>query len=83
MLSSLYMAAIGLLMISRLPTPSPKAWRVPRKRAVLVLVGVAVFAGALATKPWTVLVLTDLAYLVVLAWGSWRDRSGAGVKTVT
>ena len=72
--STLYVAAVGLLMISRLPTPSPKGWRVPRNRAVLVLVGVAVFAGALATKPWTVLLLSDLAYLTVLAWGSWRDR---------
>ncbi len=73
-LVAFYMGIVGLLMISRLPTPSPKGLSVPRKRAVLVLLGVAVFAGALATKPWTVLVLSDLAYLGVLAWGTWRDR---------
>jgi len=73
-LAGLYMAFVGLLMISRLPTPSPKSWRVPRKRAALVLVGVAVYAGALVSQPWVVLVLSDLAYLAVLAWGSWRDR---------
>ncbi|GAB1380565.1 CDP-diacylglycerol--serine O-phosphatidyltransferase [Pararhodobacter aggregans] len=73
-LAGLYMAFVGLLMISRLPTPSPKGWRVPRKRAALVLVGVAVYAGALVSQPWVVLAVSDLAYLAVLAWGSWRDR---------
>ncbi len=71
---ALYVGFIGVLMISRLPTPSPKAWRVPRNRAMWVLTGVAVFAGALATRPWDVLVLVDLAYLTMLAWGTWRDR---------
>ncbi|MCB1390203.1 MAG: CDP-diacylglycerol--serine O-phosphatidyltransferase [Rhodobacteraceae bacterium] len=73
-LAGLYVGLVGLLMISRLPTPSPKGWRVPRNRAALVLVGVAVYAGALVSQPWVVLVLSDLAYLAVLAWGSWRDR---------
>ena len=72
--AGLYLGLVGLLMISRLPTPSPKGWRVPRNRAALVLVGVAVYAGALVSRPWTALVITDLAYLAVLAWGSWRDR---------
>ena len=73
-ISGLYLGIVGLLMISRLPTPSPKGWRVPRNRSIWVLVGVAVFAGALVTRPWLVLVLSDLAYLAVLVWGSWRDR---------
>lgn len=68
---AVYVAAVGLLMISRLPTPSPKALTVPRNRAVWVLLGVAVFAGALAMRPWTVLVATDLVYIAVLARGSW------------
>ena len=73
--SGVYVAIVGLLMISRLPTPSPKAWRVPRNRAVFVMVAVAIYAGALATRPFVVLVLSDLAYLAVLAWGSWRERA--------
>ncbi|GAB4261138.1 MAG: CDP-diacylglycerol--serine O-phosphatidyltransferase [Pararhodobacter sp.] len=72
---ALYMAFVGFLMISRLPTPSPKGWRIPRNRAVFLVLGVAVYAGALATRPWAVLVLSDLAYLAVLAWGSWRARA--------
>lgn len=72
--AGLYLGLVGLLMISRLPTPSPKGWRVPRNRAAFVLVGVAVYAGAMVSRPWDALVVTDLAYLGVLAWGSWRDR---------
>ena len=71
---AVYVGFVGVLMISRLPTPSPKAWRVPRNRAMWVLLGVAVFAGGLATRPWDVLVLVDLTYLTMLAWGTWRDR---------
>jgi CDP-diacylglycerol--serine O-phosphatidyltransferase len=71
---ALYMGAVGLLMVSRLPTPSPKGWRVRRSLALWVMLGAAVFAGALATRPWTVLVLTCLVYLGVLAHGSWRHR---------
>ena len=74
LLVALYMGMVGLLMISRLPTPSPKGWRVPRNRAIWVLLGVAVFAGAMATKPWSVLALVDLAYLGVLGWGAWIER---------
>ena len=73
-LAGLYVGLVGLLMISRLPTPSPKGWRVPRNRAIWVLLGVAVFAGAMATKPWSVLALVDLAYLGVLGWGAWIER---------
>lgn len=73
-LVALYLVGVGLLMISRLPTPSPKGWRVPRNRAALLLLGATVFAGALATRPWAVLIGADLAYLGVLAWGTWRAR---------
>lgn len=73
---AIYIGGVGLLMISRLPTPSPKGLSVRRNRAMWVLLGVAVFAGALAMRPWTVLLLTDLAYLAVLAKGIWTRRRG-------
>lgn len=69
-----YLGFVGLTMISRLPTISPKGMRVPRNRAVWLLVGVAVFAGVAVTRPWTVLVLADLAYLGLLAQGAWVHR---------
>ena len=72
--SGIYVGAVGLLMISRLPTPSLKSVRIPRKRAVLVMVAMVVYAGALISRPWIVLALSDLAYLALLGWNSWRDR---------
>lgn len=74
LLVALYVGAVGLLMISRLPTISPKALSVPRDKAVLVLVGVAVFAGLAVMRPWLVLVVADLAYLAVVVVGMWRYR---------
>ncbi|KPQ05995.1 MAG: CDP-diacylglycerol-serine O-phosphatidyltransferase [Rhodobacteraceae bacterium HLUCCA12] len=71
---ALYMGFVGLLMVSRLPTISPKGLRVPRKRALWVLLGVAVFAGIAVARPWLMTVLADLAYLVLLAQGAWVQR---------
>ncbi len=71
---AIYIALIGLLMISRLPTISLKGLRVPRNRAVFVLLGAAVFVGFAVIRPWALLVLADLAYLGVIAYGAYRHR---------
>ena len=73
-LVAVYTACIGLLMVSRLPTPSPKGWRVRRSLVIWVLLGAAVLAGFLTMRPWAVLVLSCLVYLGVLAHGSWHHR---------
>lgn len=73
----LYAAFVGILMISRLPTPSLKAMRVPRAKALPVLLAVTLYAVALATRPWQVLVLSDLAYLAVVVWTVLRARRAA------
>lgn len=73
-LVALYIALVGLLMVSRLPTPSPKALTVPRNRAIWVLLAVAVLAGGLAMRPWTSLALLDMAYLAVLAQAGWAHQ---------
>lgn len=75
---ALYMALVGLLMVSRLPTISPKGLRVPRSRAIWLFLGVAVFAGLAVARPWAVLVLADFAYLGLLARGFWRHRRRLG-----
>lgn len=67
-------ALVGLLMISRLPTLSPKGLRVARRHAPAVFVGVGVFAGLLAMRPWAVLSLGVLAYLGLLVHGAWTQR---------
>lgn len=71
---ALYTAFVGLLMISRLPTVSLKGMRIQRNRAVFVLLGVAVVAGFAVVRPWALLVLADLAYLAVIAYGAYRHR---------
>lgn len=71
---ALYTGFVGLLMISRLPTLSPKTLRIPRNRAVWLLLGVAVFAGVAVMRPWALLVAADLGYLALLARDAWRHR---------
>jgi len=66
-LVAVWLAFVGLLMISRVPTPSLKGLTVPRSAAVPMLLGVTVYLWALATRPWLVLVLSGLLYLAVLA----------------
>jgi CDP-diacylglycerol---serine O-phosphatidyltransferase len=73
-LVAIYVAFVGLLMISRLPTISLKGLRVPRNRAVFVLLGAAVFVGFAVIRPWALLVMADLAYLAVIAHGAYVHR---------
>ncbi len=74
---AVWLAFVGVLMISRLPTPSLKAMRVPRSAAMPVLLAVTLYAVALATRPWQVLVLTDAAYLALALWTAIRVRRAA------
>ncbi len=62
----LWLAFVGLLMISRVPTQSTKTVRIPRERAILVLIGVAVVMGLLITRFWMTISLVALAYWVLL-----------------
>ncbi len=71
---ALYVGAVGLLMVSRLPTLSPKSLRIPRDRALWLLLGVAVFAGLAVMRPWALLVAADLGYLLLLGRDAWRHR---------
>lgn len=64
---ALYLGAVGLLMVCRLPTPSLKAIRIARAHAIWVLVGVGAFVGLLFLRTWVTLVIADLVYLGVLA----------------
>jgi CDP-diacylglycerol--serine O-phosphatidyltransferase len=61
-LTGLYLAAVGLLMVSRLPTFSPKSLRVPRERSGLVLIVMALIIGVLLTRFWLSLIVLTLLY---------------------
>lgn len=73
-LLGLYMAGIGLLMISRIPTPSAKDLRVSRDYARYLLVGVVLAVGALLVYPWITLVVADILYAISLVWTWARHR---------
>lgn len=68
LLVAIYLGGVGVLMISRLPTPSLKAVRVAQENVVWVLLGAAVFAGLLFLRSWVTLVIADLIYLGLLGW---------------
>jgi CDP-diacylglycerol---serine O-phosphatidyltransferase len=69
-----WMGFVGLLMISRLPTLSPKGIRIARRHAPAVFVGVAVVAGLLVMRPWAVLAGACLVYLALVAQAAWGQR---------
>lgn len=63
-----YLALVGILMISRLRTPSPKSMRIPRDKARWVLIGAALVVGAVFVSFWLLMVAVTLVYAVILAW---------------
>lgn len=63
---ALWMIAIGLSMISRIPTWSFKTTRIPRKNAKFFLVAVALALAAAVTYAWITLVLFCVAYVAAV-----------------
>ncbi|MEY8829293.1 CDP-diacylglycerol--serine O-phosphatidyltransferase [Sedimentitalea sp. XS_ASV28] len=68
-----YMIAVGMLMISRIPTFSFKKTRVARKSVKFLLIGFVFLAAALLTQPWLTLIAFELAYVVSIFW-TWYTR---------
>lgn len=68
-----YTFAIGLLMVSRLPTWSGKKMgaRIPRELVLPMFVIVVIAAASLLSYPWHVLAFGTIAYLMMLPFG-WR-----------
>ena len=60
-LVEVYVVVIGLLMVSRLPTFSPKSIRVPRERIAWIMIGVALVIGIMLAEIWRALIVADLA----------------------
>lgn len=76
-LVSIYLVAIGGLMISRLPTYSFKTLRVSVENAPFILVVCMIPVAGLLTYPWLTLIAMDLLYLagIAAAWRSARRDS--------
>jgi len=73
-LVALWLGFVGVLMVSRIPTPSAKGLRVPRDKAVYVLVGAALLVGLMLSRFWLLMFALGLAYLVVVLWQAVRHR---------
>src|SRR5690606_8379124 len=75
-LVAIFTIAIGLLMISRVPTWSGKmaGRRIPRDMVLPLFVLVVVFVALLVSFPWLVLTVGSLAYLasLPLSWRAWQ-----------
>lgn len=69
----IYMAFIGLLLISRIPTWSLKTTKVSRENVKYFLVGVAIAGAALLTFAWATLIVLCLGYLVMVIW-AWLEK---------
>ncbi|HWB51727.1 MAG TPA: CDP-diacylglycerol--serine O-phosphatidyltransferase [Stellaceae bacterium] len=62
-LNAVWVAGIGLLMVSRLPTLSLKKFRVPHRYVMPTLLGVGLVAAFATTAPWPTLVAIGALYL--------------------
>ncbi len=77
----LYTLAIGLLMISTLPSWSGKmiGRRIPRDLVLPIFVAFVIVAALLVSFPWIVLTIIALGYLggLPLSWRAWHERKEA------
>ncbi len=69
----IFMAIIGLLLISRIPTWSFKTTKISRKNVKFFLVGVAFAGAAILTYAWATLIVLCLCYVVMVAW-AWLKK---------
>ncbi|SEM67983.1 CDP-diacylglycerol---serine O-phosphatidyltransferase [Pseudorhodobacter antarcticus] len=61
----IWIVIVAWLMVSKVPTISSKAIRVPREWQLVVLLAGAVVVGLMVTRFWLLLVILDLAYAAV------------------
>lgn len=63
---ALYLTVVGLMMVSRLPTFSPKSLRVPIERTGVVLIAMTLVVGVLLTRFWLSMIVLTLLYCASL-----------------
>jgi CDP-diacylglycerol---serine O-phosphatidyltransferase len=63
-----YMVAVGLLLISRIPVWSFKTTTISRRNVKAFLVGFAFIGAAVLTFAWITLVILCLGYILVVVW---------------
>ncbi len=73
--AALWLGTVGALMVSRLATLSPKALRVPRERAVWLLLALALLVGVAFTQFWVLMVVASVAYGATLVYAALRRQT--------
>lgn len=76
MLVELYIVVVGLLMVSRLPTFSPKSIRVRRERIAWIMIGLALLVGVMLAAIWRTLIVLILLYGLSLIHSAGRAFLG-------
>ncbi|MEO6301292.1 MAG: CDP-diacylglycerol--serine O-phosphatidyltransferase [Paracoccaceae bacterium] len=72
-LLALYMALIGALMISRVPTPSFKRITFYAENVRYVFVAFVALVAALLSFPWETMVVVDVGYAIVVIVALWQS----------
>ncbi|RWR29355.1 CDP-diacylglycerol--serine O-phosphatidyltransferase [Sinirhodobacter populi] len=73
-LTAAWLGIAGVLMISRVPTISPKAMRVPRWGVGAMLMGTVIVVGLVFSRFWVLMVVLDLIYVATLIPAIWKGR---------
>ncbi|RAP41285.1 CDP-diacylglycerol--serine O-phosphatidyltransferase [Rhodovulum viride] len=73
-LVAFWIGLVGLLMISRIKTFSPKAMRIPRALVGLMMFATVAAVGLMFTRIWLLLVTLDLIYLAMLVHAALQAR---------
>jgi CDP-diacylglycerol--serine O-phosphatidyltransferase len=75
LLLCVYILAVGLLLISRIPTWSFKTTKISRENVKYFLVGFAVAGAGILTYPWITLATLCFGYAAIVVWGLFSSRS--------
>ncbi|MEO1951630.1 MULTISPECIES: CDP-diacylglycerol--serine O-phosphatidyltransferase [unclassified Thioclava] len=73
-LVAVWLGFVGLLMISRIKTFSPKAMRIPRRAVGVLLIGTVIAVGMVFTRIWLLMVILAAIYAVMLIPAIWKAR---------
>jgi CDP-diacylglycerol--serine O-phosphatidyltransferase len=73
-LVSIWMTLLSILMISKLPTPSPRAIKVPRRLVPMIFFATVAVIGLGFTQPWYVFVSIDAVYFATIFYAIIRIR---------
>ncbi len=75
----LYMLFIALMMVSRIPTISTKAFKIEKHNVTFIMAILAIFTAAIFLMPWTIIPIFSLLYLfsIPISWFHYTKKPNA------